>query len=575
MNIGLYLSSPKDVLLFIQINKTCSRAIQSLKKNPVLFFKYSKQDYREKALVTTKTIRIYPNIETLGIELQTLRFCSKEIFRIKNYQIIAKGVLEEIDFINLEKIQSRIVWYKGNSEGINNKMNNLRSMILTDCIHLKRIICSVQFLRKLEKVQIRCEKREACDVISMVENLYQDVMVIVKQASKDLKGRVSICGCGVLGNGKDLINLLDESHYYQFNEKALKLKNIKIIQSLYLPLNLSFHGTHELNDEINADLTVLTNLTRLQLLYIQGIINLPKTLQVFIVKSSNIQISNIQSCSLKSLVIERSTCPFPFSLPSTITSLHLSDIQIQTISNFDELPLIDLSLINCRSQNSLNLPTTLRSLELDSCPFPININDEVNVLILDNFNIISQFHFPHSLTRLELGSAREFTPELSRCHLKDLKLFDCENVPLSLIPVSVTSFGIYDSLHLPKKLDLCDFFFTSIEISLCPTIQSISFPSSICSIYLESCRGLTSINLSNSLQLTQLSLVDCTSLTRLNNIPTSVQSLYFSKCHSLTEIKDLDQLPLLPQFIKDKCHKIFSCNIEKDGQSFSCSQSEQ
>ncbi|ELP87468.1 hypothetical protein EIN_097550 [Entamoeba invadens IP1] len=576
MNIALYINSPHTAKIFHLVNKTCYLALHSLRTNPT-FFQGSPTYPLLQSPQIGAVCRLIENIETLEMDLYSFRVVEPEVFNKPYYKITISGLLEDVDYKNLQRIESRVIWYRGPSSAVSVKMTSLRTLHLTDTTQLRRVLSLLPFLRYARTITMTCGENDAeREVIALVENLCKNVLVKIRNVRKDVLGKVPVCGIGVVGSGKGVINLPDFDKTYHYSLKALKPTALKRLYQRYLPLQIAFEASEkeqEIEKEIDSDLSQMTTLKSLQLKSVNGTLHVPSSLECITVRSSNVILDGLQECYLSRLVLEKSITPFPFNLKLTIKELRINDIHLTTISNFSDLQLVNLALINCKSQNVISLPSTLRTLELENCTFPVNINDEVLSLSLDTYTASSHFTFPRALTRLEIGNS-DAVPETQRCNVMDLKLFECENFKMQSVPLSVKYFGLFDSINSPKKIDMSDHFFANVTLSLCPKIQNLIPPYCVTELHIESCHALTFIDFKVAGQLELLFLNDLRELKRVEGIPKTLRFIKINRCHSLTEIVGIDTLKELPVFMKEECGRVVQSNLDKDGQSFSSSTSE-
>ena len=308
-------------------------------------------------------------------------------------------------------------------------------------------------------------------------------------------------------------------------------------------------------------------------------------------------------------------------LPEFPRGLFSLDLNLKS-SYLPDLPdgLINLSLVNFTNLlNFNNIPKNLKSLKIHNCKFqdhPISLQFD-NLLSLSisnvtNFNYDSlknlpknlvslelfdcddiEFFssFPSSLNKLKLDKLKKLKliPDLNSCNLEILEINHCplesissfpevlQEIKLSncsqfktfpSFPLKLKVFSIFDC---PKLEHLPPFNIEgnmeNIDISNCNQLKSLpNLPSRLGKLSIYKCDQITSIDLSNSIELQKIKISYCEGLESILNFPQKVKRVDIVDCINLkilqtsfpdsleslnlNRCQNLQTLPLLPDSLK-------------------------
>lgn len=307
----------------------------------------------------------------------------------------------------------------------------------------------------------------------------------------------------------DLYRLRIESLSFNLLEPFLKkLNTLKIGKyngrSPQLPKTLDLFECQFLKSfELNANDQVETiicpkNLTRLKIAECRNLNELKGTQRIEMLRLYDCKsISSIPSCELTRLEVMR--CPM---------------IQQLELKSFHQIEHVLVS--GCSSLQSLHLPNSVTTLELDDCQSltTLQLSNQLKRIQFYYCSSLKSLILPTTITSLQLThfDQLETLENISNCNMLEvIKFNNCQKISEFVFPSSLTSFSLKKSLntidHL--KLNHCERL-QSVECVDCGKIQSIEMTNGIQTIFIENAQFLSSLSLPSS--LTKVNLLNCPSL---------------------------------------------------------------
>ncbi|GAB1227024.1 hypothetical protein ENUP19_0317G0029 [Entamoeba nuttalli] len=293
------------------------------------------------------------------------------------------------------------------------------------------------------------------------------------------------------------------------------------------------------------------------------------------------------SLSVKKLILQDLNCPI-IELPNSLEELTITNCSVTSLqlnqSNLKKViieqcadlktliitsPIIECEAVYLKSLQTLQLPNSLYSLKLNNSSLPIkSFPPNLQYLSLPSIKQLTQLEFPQHLKELNINSC--FIVDLPELNVNSIIFFQCTFAKKIFVKAnSITLNGCYFVSNL--DIDCDSIFITGCTTSTSSQVDTlieyntnnakvvhISSFNGINKLIAHSCKELKLVN--NS----QLSEVDAECVTSLQLIHTNITKTTINNLESF----DIDNNSYLPQFYKkgsgslrlEKCK--FDCNSQ-------------
>ncbi|KAL7720148.1 Leucine-rich repeat containing protein [Entamoeba marina] len=312
---------------------------------------------------------------------------------------------------------------------------------------------------------------------------------------------------------------------------SLSINNCMKLKSFMFPLSLQsieLKYCDSITQLPNARL--LSNLTNLDLSLGLSELILPSSIQQLSLSlsSSLTSLTTSHLTNLKVMFVYANTTKI--TLASSLTKLNITNLPpIDSLNFLPEAHLSHLTMMNVSVKRGVILPTTLKSLTIQSCTIPnlfsLKTCHLMTTLSIERCNSLSALTLPSSIYSISLKtipllSSIAYSPN---CQLLSIYLEECLSLELLQIPFCLESLCCLHLYKLNTFVNLDISKLTFLTIVSCGSINVLSLPTSLQSLSVESCGNLNVLpNIHELNYLESLKVVHCQLLQQFS-LPYSVR----------------------------------------------------